>query len=136
MSTPETEISLEPLTLALTRLQEALAQPKTEWTRDASIQRFEFTFELAWKTLMRFARREGAESVAPRQTLRAAFKLGWIEDEAIWFDMLDDRNLTSHTYNEDFAEELYARLPNYQRKLAELLERLRSLSEPPANEAN
>ncbi len=81
------------------RLAGTLSQPKTEWTRDASIQRFEFTFELAWKTTMRFARREGHECASPRDAWRAALQLRWIEDDTVWLDMLDDRNRTRHTYN-------------------------------------
>jgi len=119
---------LETFETALTRFREALAQPKNEWTRDASIQRFEFTIELAWKTIMRFARREGVECSSPRQAFRAAFKLGWIEDNDIWLDMLEDRNLTSHTYSEKLADALYVRLPGYQAALSQLLERLRKLS--------
>ena len=122
MTIEDHEFGLESLTAAITRFQEVLAQPKSEWIRDASVQRFEFTFELAWKTAMRFARREGAECNSPRQTFRAAFKLGWIDDDVVWFDMLDDRNMTSHTYNEEFAEELYARLPKYQKLLSVLLD--------------
>jgi nucleotidyltransferase substrate binding protein (TIGR01987 family) len=122
---------LEPFASALTRLREALAQPKTEWTRDASIQRFEFTFELAWKTITRLARREGIECASPRQALRAAFKLGWVEDDDLWLDMLEDRNLASHTYNEELAEQLYARLAGYGAALSQLLGSLRKLPPPP-----
>ena len=130
----ESAPNLELFATALARFQAALAQPKTEWMRDAAIQRFEFTIELAWKTVMRFARREGVDCSSPRQALRAAFKLGWIGDEDIWFDMLEDRNRTSHMYNEMLAEELYARLPGYQSALSALLERLRQLAEPPKAE--
>ncbi|MGH2522880.1 MAG: HI0074 family nucleotidyltransferase substrate-binding subunit [Anaerolineales bacterium] len=119
--------SLAAFESALARLIDALAQPKTEWTRDASIQRFEFTVELAWKSIMRFAQREGIECVSPRQAFRAAFKLGWVDDDQVWLAMLDDRNLTSHTYNETTAEELYTRLPSYRTGLSQLLERLKQL---------
>jgi len=128
----DTDASLEPFESALARLSDALTQPKTEWTRDAAIQRFEFTIELAWKTIVRFARREGIECEASsRQALRAAFKLGWIDDDTVWLDMIDDRNSASHTYSEELAEELYARLPGYQKALSALLDRLRQIAEPP-----
>jgi nucleotidyltransferase substrate binding protein (TIGR01987 family) len=135
MSLEENAPYLEPFESALARFQEALSQPKSEWIRDASIQRFEFTIELAWKAIMRFARREGIECASPRQAFRAAFKLGWVEDDDVWLDMLEDRNLTSHTYNVGVAEKLYARLPAYQAALSQLLERLRQLPQPPKPEA-
>jgi nucleotidyltransferase substrate binding protein (TIGR01987 family) len=112
-------------------LGDALAQPKTEWTRDAALQRFEFTVELAWKSIARFARREGLEAASPRQAFRIAFRLGWIDDDQVWLAMLEDRNLTSHTYSEKTAEELFARLHDYQTALSGLLQRLQQFAEPP-----
>jgi nucleotidyltransferase substrate binding protein (TIGR01987 family) len=119
---------LDSFASALKRLAAALAQPKSEWTRDAAIQRFELTFELAWKSTARAARREGIECASPRQAFRAAVKLGWIADEPLWLDMLDDRNRASHTYNEQTAEEIFSRLPEYRSKLDGLLERLRMVA--------
>lgn len=118
---------LDSFASALQRLGAALAQPKSEWTRDAAIQRFEFTFELAWKSTARAARREGIECASPRQTLRAAVRLGWICDEPLWLDMLDDQNRASHTYNEQTAEDIFSRLPAYRSGLDGLLSRLRSV---------
>ncbi len=109
---------------ALARLEAALAQPKTEWTRDAAIQRFEFTFELAWKAAALVAREEGLEAYSPREALRTALRLGWIEDDQLWLDMLDARNRTSHTYNEATAEAIFERLPRYAAALRELHRRV------------
>jgi nucleotidyltransferase substrate binding protein (TIGR01987 family) len=125
---------LESFASALRRLGAALAQPKSEWTRDAAIQRFEFTFELAWKATARAARREGIECASPRQTFRSAVKLGWIADEPLWLDMLNDRNRATHTYNERIAEEIFARLPAYRARLDGLLERLRRVVEDTGRE--
>jgi len=106
---------------ALARLDDALRQPKSEWTRDAAIQRFEFTFELAWKVVARLALDEGLSCASPRQAMRAALTLGWIEDDATWLDMRDDRNRTTHTYNQQIADEIYARLAQYAQALQALL---------------
>jgi nucleotidyltransferase substrate binding protein (TIGR01987 family) len=122
---------LTTLQSALARLQAALEQPKTEWTRDAAIQRFEFCFELAWKTVTRAAHHESVDCASPRQAFRAAMKLGWIADDTIWFDMLDDRNRTSHTYNEKTAQAIFGRLPGYLAVLSALTQRLRRMAEPP-----
>lgn len=126
------EIDLTAFETALARLADALRQVKTEWTRDAAIQRFEFTFELAWKTMMHAARTEGVDSGAsPKQALKAALRLGWITDDELWLGMLKDRNMTTHTYKEQVAEDIFDRLPDYQRALSELLARLKQVLEPP-----
>ncbi len=64
---------------AIIRLDAALAQPKTEWTRDSAIQRFEFTFELAWKAVAAAAQAQGVDARSPREAFRQAFALGWIK---------------------------------------------------------
>jgi nucleotidyltransferase substrate binding protein (TIGR01987 family) len=75
-----TAISLEPLQRALQSLEEALAQPKNEFTRDASIQRFEYTFELCWKVLKRYIEAvAGLQEYNIKDLFRAAGKLGLIE---------------------------------------------------------
>ena len=109
---------------ALTRFGAALVQPKTEWTRDAAIQRFEFSFELAWKAVSAFSRSEGLEARSPREALRVAHRLAWIDDEGLWLRMLDDRNRTSHIYNEAVAEEIFARLAAYASAIGDLQRRL------------
>jgi nucleotidyltransferase substrate binding protein (TIGR01987 family) len=111
--------------LALARLRAALDQPVSEWTRDASIQRFEFTFELAWKCAQQAAGEEGVPCPSPRAALRAALQLGWIDDDAEWLRMLDDRNLSSHAYDEESAGEVFLRLPAHVAAMDVLLERLR-----------
>jgi nucleotidyltransferase substrate binding protein (TIGR01987 family) len=113
---------LASLRTALERLADALAQPKTEWTRDSAIQRFEFTFELAWKAVASTAQREGVEARSPREAFRQAFALGWVDDEDVWLRMLDDRNRTTHTYNEAVAEEIFRRLAAYTEALRALVD--------------
>lgn len=114
---------------ALSRLGDALGQPKSEWTRDAAIQRFEFSFELAWKATARHAHDEGIDCASPRQALKAALRLGWIVDDALWLAMLSDRNRTSHAYNEKTAEEIFGALPRYHALLSELQRRLEGLAD-------
>jgi nucleotidyltransferase substrate binding protein (TIGR01987 family) len=126
----EGKVDLTAFETALGRLDDALKQVETEWTRDAAIQRFEFTFELAWKATMHLARKYGVESGAsPKQIIKAAFKVGWIEDDALWLKMLEDRNRTSHTYKEQLAKEIYDRLPDYRDAFKKLLEQLKRLEE-------
>lgn len=110
---------------ALNRLDEALAKPEDAIVRDACIQRFEFTFEMAWKALQRYALAEGLECVSPRDCFRAGFRLGLIDKDARWMAMLEDRNRTAHTYDEKGAIAIYRALRVYSQLLRGLLERLK-----------
>ncbi len=94
---------------AVARLREALAEPATAMNRDAAIQRFEFCFELGWKFLQKSLRFVGIECSSPRACLQAGFRQGWLPEEP-WLAMLTDRNLTSHTYDEVLAQQVYERL--------------------------
>ena len=77
------------------------------------IKAFEYTFELAWNTLRDLLRSQGnATLLGSRDTLRAAFRLGLIEDGERWMQMIQDRNLTSHTYNKPTAEAIVANISN------------------------
>jgi nucleotidyltransferase substrate binding protein (TIGR01987 family) len=92
---------------ALARLQEVLAVPESEIVRDALIQRFEFTFEAAWRAAFRWLRARGADvpeeafAVLPR-----AFANRLITNEGDWNELRKKRNLTSHTYNQKLAVEV------------------------------
>ena len=94
---------------ALARLKEALEQSEDQFIRDAIIQRFEFTFETAWKAMYRWLRARGndvdeeAYSVIPM-----GFERRLVSDEKGWGDMRRFRNKTSHTYNENMAIEVAA----------------------------
>jgi nucleotidyltransferase substrate binding protein (TIGR01987 family) len=75
--------------------------------RDGLIQRFEFTYELAWKTLKAIFEDEGLTGLnSPKTVLREAFSAGLIEDDELWLLMLNDRNSTSHVYSEKPAIEI------------------------------
>lgn len=92
---------------ALAQLEKAVQQPKDEFVRDSVIQRFEFTHELAWKMLRLRLEREGVLVKTPRETIQEALQAGLIEDGNLWTDMQKMRNLTSHTYKEKLAEDVY-----------------------------
>jgi len=115
---------LESFAIAVGRLGEALAAPVSDLNRDATIQRFEFSFELAWKAIQKALRGEGLDAASPRNCFREAYRLGWILQEEPWLSMLEDRNLTSHTYDAKLAELVYLRLPAHLATLRELVARL------------
>jgi nucleotidyltransferase substrate binding protein (TIGR01987 family) len=92
------------------------------------IQYFEFSFELAWKTVKRFAEEEGVgDCNSPKSSLKAAFACKWIDDEAVWLDMLMSRNKMAHTYNASSALEIFDKLKLYYTALRELQEKLKAL---------
>ena len=115
---------LADLAAALGRLEEALLAPRTALNRDASIQRFEFTFELFWKALKVFAEEQGLRVFSPRESLRAGYRLGLLPDEQSVLRMLEDRNKTSHLYNEAMAEDVYQRLAVYAELMSKATGRL------------
>lgn len=104
----EEKLILEALEKALQSLQSALAQPKNEFTRDAAIQRFEYTFELCWKIIKRYMKTEaGIDEYNIKNLFREAGRAGLIDNVAQWFVYHKARNLTVHTYNEKTAEETF-----------------------------
>lgn len=96
---------------AVNRLGEAvteyLKQKDNTLYQDAVIQRFEFTFELAWKSLKEYMVDQGLNLndnlPFPKQVLKEAYAHNLIEDEGVWSNMLVSRNMTSHVYDESTA---------------------------------
>lgn len=129
---PDETVDLTAFEAALNRLSDALAQPETEWMRDAAIKRFEFTFELAWKTTRRVAQKAGIQcGASPREVIKAVLKAEWIDDDRLWLKMLDDRNQTVHAYDAVDAKLIYDALPAYYGLLAKLRDKLAEVVEPP-----
>ncbi len=90
------------------QLERAVAEPCNEFVRDAVIQRFEFCYELAWKLLKLRLEQEGISALTPRQALRESLQAALIKDGNVWSEIQRYRNLTSHTYDERLADEVYA----------------------------
>lgn len=107
--------SFRDLGQALQKLNLMIHEPidRNSYVIDATIQRFEFSVELFWKTLKKICESEGLEVNSPRSTLQKAYSLGLIQDDKLWLDMMEDRNLTSHTYREGLAREIYSRIKLY-----------------------
>jgi nucleotidyltransferase substrate binding protein (TIGR01987 family) len=80
--------------------------------RAGIIQAFEFTFEQAWKAVQKKAVEEGVPINSPKQALKWGLKQKWIspDNEASWLNMLEDRNLTSHTYREEIAHKISSKV--------------------------
>ena len=102
---------------ALASLQElAMLQQPSKIERDAAIQRFEYTCEAVWKAAQRYLLVvEGVNVGSPKGCLRACREAGLLTEEQTvnGLEMVDNRNLTVHTYNEAIAEEIYRALDGY-----------------------
>ena len=114
---------VDDLSAALAQLREALAEPaRLDLIKAGCIQYFEFSFELGWKACKVVSAEQGLpECLSPKACLRQAFTQGWIEDEAIWLEMLDARNRMAHTYDARKALEIYESLPRFHAALQKLL---------------
>lgn len=120
--------NLKKLEKALRALKVMVEKPMDEDRSniDAAIQRFEFCVELFWKTLKHILAEKGVDVRYPRDTLQEAFAGKLISQESVWLSMLQDRNLTSHTYNEELADEIYNHIVNtYYFLLQETFEQLK-----------
>lgn len=119
---------------ALRQLSAAVAlyqtRPLSELEGQGLIQGFEFTHELAWNVLKDFLEYEGISGlVGSRSTVREAFKRGLIADGEVWLDMIDKRNLSSHTYNEAVAQAVVkAVVERYHPAFVELQRRMAGAS--------
>lgn len=93
--------------------------------RDAAIQRFEYTVEAIWKAGQVYLReREGLEIGSPKGVIRACFRVGLLDGDQtrLALEMVDDRNLTVHTYNEALAQAIVSRVPKYVHLMKQWLE--------------
>jgi len=100
---------------AIDRLNEGIEKYdyENDLLRDGLIQRFEFTFELAWKTLKAIFEDEGLIGLnSPKMVLREAFSAGIILNDELWLSMLSDRNATSHIYSEVIAKNICLNIVN------------------------
>ena len=96
---------------ALVQFNDAIAlyneRALTNLERQGLIQAFEFTHELAWKTVQDYFRYQGiVDIVGSRDVFRKALEVGLIQDGEKWFESIQSRNLTSHVYNQDIVNDL------------------------------
>ncbi len=112
---------------AVNRLNEAniayKRNPENDIYQDALIKRFEFTFELAWKTLREFLIDQGyrLEIASPKNVIAFAYREGILSNEELWLDMLAARNNTAHDYGRELSAQIANDISNrYSKELTAL----------------
>lgn len=113
-------------TRAITLLKEieALEIDKLSFLeKEGIIQRFEFTLELAWKTLKDKMEFDGIllDKISPKMVLKEAYQAKYINDIDTWLNMINDRNLVSHTYDFETFEQI---IPSIQKNYISILNEL------------
>jgi len=126
---------IEDFEKSLKRLEEAINKTFSNLTnedypffRDSAIQRFEFTVEIMWKSIKEYLlKKEGIECVSPKNCLREFFEVFNVDEIKAkkFLRMIDDRNLSSHTYHEEVAEDIFMNLKDYEELMKEVLESLK-----------
>jgi nucleotidyltransferase substrate binding protein (TIGR01987 family) len=122
-------------TKALLQLEQAVELSRTRALSDLEkqglIQAFEYTHELAWKTLKDFLEDKGVSNLyGSRDSTREAFKRGLIDDGEVWMDMIKSRNLSPQTYNQEIADAIAGRIvERYVTAFQQLLNRLNIIAE-------
>ncbi len=109
---------------AVQRLKEALEEEEKDIIIDGVLHRFEFTFELAWKTMKDYLEYVGVidKTGSPREIIKSAFEYGMIEEGESWIKMMLARNSLSHLYDEAKSREVYEDTKNIYFDLLRKLE--------------
>lgn len=102
--------SLGKLQAASSRLQESVQKVSDDLDRDGVIKRFEFTFELFWKTIKVLLEHEGFGCAGPRSCIKEGARRGMTVEGDALLDMLEDRNRLSHIYDEAMAQAIFERI--------------------------
>ena len=103
----ESNIDIAPLLMAFDLFHEALQIAKSDLEKAGTIQYFEFTYEIAWKTLKRILNGRGKDLNSPKPIFREAALEKLIDNPELWFDFTKDRNETVHTYNKTIANNIF-----------------------------
>ncbi|MCF8303942.1 MAG: nucleotidyltransferase substrate binding protein [Bacteroidales bacterium] len=114
---------------AFLKLKEAIEDfnKLDELAKEGLIQRFEYTYELAWKTIKDYLENQQVEAGFPRDVIKQAFKYNVIDNGEVWFNMHNQRNLLTHTYDEEnFNKALQLIRFNYYEHLEKLYNYLKN----------
>jgi nucleotidyltransferase substrate binding protein (TIGR01987 family) len=123
----EFNIDISSLLTAFEQFHEGLKIAKSDLEKAGTIQYFEFTYELAWKTLKRILAGRGKDLNSPKPVFRKAALEKLIGNPELWFDFIKDRSETVHTYNKLIANNIFKDLHLFDSEMLKLIEKLKSL---------
>lgn len=117
-------IAIDPLLLAFKKFESFRRNTHTEHERAGTIQAFEYTYELVWKTMKRLLETRGQTANSPREVFRLAAREGFIDTPETWFEFLKMRNITVHTYQEEEANQVFAILESFSEEVQRFLTKI------------
>ncbi|OYZ17621.1 MAG: hypothetical protein B7Y39_15105 [Bdellovibrio sp. 28-41-41] len=123
----ESGIDISALLLAFDQFHNALQIATSDLEKAGTIQYFEFTYELAWKTLKRILTNRGKVLNSPKPIFREAALEKLIDNPELWFNFIKDRNETVHTYNKHIANTIFNDLKFFDTEMIKLINTLKNL---------
>jgi nucleotidyltransferase substrate binding protein (TIGR01987 family) len=117
-------IDISPLLMAYEQFHNAILVASSDLEKAGTIQYFEFTYELAWKTLKRILKSYGKDLNSPKTVFRESALEKLIDDPELWFDFIENRNETVHTYNKLVANNIFKDLHLFDIEMKKLIEKL------------
>lgn len=120
---------MENFTKAYNKLSEAISlyPHLNDIEKEGMVQRFEYTFELAWKTLKDYLESKGEIEKFPRDVIKKAFETQLITEGELWLEMLDNRNRMAHTYDETNFNTIISKITeSYFTAIEQLMNTLKS----------
>jgi len=91
----------------------------SEQEKAGAVQAFEFSYEMAWKTMKRILSAKGVDARSPRDVFREAASINMISDPETWFKFIEVRNISAHTYNEQVLDQVIDFFPTFSEAIVE-----------------
>jgi nucleotidyltransferase substrate binding protein (TIGR01987 family) len=119
------DVNITPLLHVREQLDFAIKIAKSELEKTGAIKCFEYCYELSWKLMKKILLKKGVETSNPRDAFREAGINHLVDDPEMWFDFILKRNLTSHTYDEQLANEIFEFLPIFLKEMDKFIQHAR-----------
>ncbi len=119
-------INIENLLKAQNKFEQFRKNLASEQEKAGAVQAFEFCYELAWKTIKRLLEQPSKQIYSPRDAFREGAIAGLITTPDRWFEFIQIRNLTVHTYDERNIEVVIATFENFSKNLADLVQNIKN----------